>query len=140
DALGRAAPSLEARRQRGRVRRCHGDLHLGNICLYDGEPTLFDAIEFSDAIACIDVLYDLAFLLMDLVHRGLGGLANLVLNRTLDREADADGLVAMPLFLSLRAAIRAHVALARGSDAAADNQSRSYFALAERLLDPAPPR
>jgi hypothetical protein len=52
------------------VRRCHGDLHLRNICVVDGRPVLFDCIEFSEAIASVDVLYDLAFLLMDLDHRG----------------------------------------------------------------------
>src|SRR5215469_7733520 len=62
-------PVIERRNREGRVRRCHGDLHLRNICLLDGRPTLFDPIEFSDAIASVDVLYDLAFLLMDLIHR-----------------------------------------------------------------------
>ena len=57
---------LDKRRAEGKVRRCHGDLHLRNICLLDGKPTLFDCLEFSDALASIDVLYDLAFLLMDL--------------------------------------------------------------------------
>ena len=56
----------------GKVRHCHGDLHLRNICLLDGKPTLFDCLEFSEALASIDVLYDLAFLVMDLEHRGLG--------------------------------------------------------------------
>ena len=87
----------------------HGDLHLRNICLVDGKPLLFDCIEFSDDIATIDILYDLAFLLMDLDHRGHRDLANLVLNRYLDLTAEDDGLALMPLFLSLRAVIRAHV-------------------------------
>ncbi len=67
--------------------RCHGDLHLGNIVLIDGKPVLFDAIEFDAAIATGDVFYDLAFLLMDLIERGLPGAANIVLNRYLDRDA-----------------------------------------------------
>ena len=100
---------LDRRRANGKVRRCHGDLHLRNICLFDDKPTLFDCLEFSDALASIDVLYDLAFLLMDLEHRGLAELANVVLNRYLDLTGDDDRLAAMPLFLSLRAAIRAHV-------------------------------
>jgi uncharacterized protein len=101
------AQMLEDRRAAGMVRRCHGDLHLRNICLFDGEPLLFDCLEFSDDLASIDVLYDLAFLLMDLEHRGLVHLANRVLNRYLDRGGDDAGLKAMPLFLSLRAGIRA---------------------------------
>ena len=107
------AAFLDARRDAGFVRRCHGDLHLNNICLIDGRPTLFDAIEFSDEFACIDVLYDLAFLLMDLEHHGLRDLANVLLNRYLEKTGDFQGLCAMPLFLSCRAAIRAHVTAAR---------------------------
>ena len=64
------APLLDTRRDAGHVRRCHGDLHLDNVFLFNGKPTLFDAIEFEDAFACIDVLYDLAFLLMDLERHG----------------------------------------------------------------------
>ena len=100
---------LDRRRAAGKVRLCHGDLHLRNICLLDGKPTLFDCLEFSESLASIDVLYDLAFLVMDLEYRGLAQLANRVFNRYLDRSGEDDGLAAMPLFLSLRAAIRAHV-------------------------------
>ena len=103
---------LDRRRAAGKVRRCHGDLHLRNVCLFDGRPTLFDCLEFSDELASVDVLYDLAFLLMDLEHRGLAVFSNLVLNRYLDLTGEDDGLAAMPLFLSSRAAIRAHVAAA----------------------------
>ncbi len=87
-ALAAAAPVLERRRRGGRVRFCHGDLHLRNICLVDGRPTLFDGIEFNDAFATIDVLYDLAFLLMDLDTVGWR-LASIVFNRYLDVTGDA---------------------------------------------------
>lgn len=63
--LDRRAAMLDRRRETGFVHQCHGDLHLGNIVLLDGRPTLFDGVEFNDEIACVDVLYDLAFLLMD---------------------------------------------------------------------------
>ena len=145
-ALGRHAALLDRRARQGRVRRCHGDLHLGNICLFEGKPTLFDAIEFSPDLATIDVLYDLAFLLMDLVHRGLGFFANLVMNRYLDVAGDDEGLPALPLFLSQRAAIRAHVAAAAAArqEGAArqtkEAEARAYLALAETLLAPAAPR
>ncbi|HSU98844.1 MAG TPA: phosphotransferase, partial [Roseiarcus sp.] len=76
-------PVLLKRGEAGFVRRCHGDLHLRNIVLIDREPTLFDAVEFSDEIATGDVLYDLAFLLMDLEERGLRGAANRLFNRYL---------------------------------------------------------
>ena len=115
-AFARVRPLLEQRERAGLVRRCHGDLHLGNIVLLEGQPTLFDAIEFDPRIATGDVLYDLAFLLMDLIERGLGAAANIVFNRYLTetrRDDDLDALAALPLFLSLRAAIRAKVTAAR---------------------------
>jgi aminoglycoside phosphotransferase family enzyme/predicted kinase len=128
---------LDARRESGRVRRCHGDLHLRNVCIFEGRPTLFDCIEFNDALSCIDVLYDLAFLLMDLSERGLNDLASLVFNRYLDLTADIDGLPAVPLFMSVRAAVRAHVmgALSQQDQSAQTLQeARSYLNLAGALL------
>jgi uncharacterized protein len=146
-ALATAGGLLERRRATGKVRRCHGDLHLRNICLLDGKPTLFDCLEFSDELASIDVLYDLAFLLMDLEHRGLAPFANRVLNRYLDRSAEDDGLKALPLFMSLRAGIRAHVtatALNRDGnhDRAAEmaEEARHYLDLAHHMLEPQPCR
>jgi len=138
---------LDQRRAEGKVRRCHGDLHLRNICLLDGKSTLFDCLEFSDALASIDVLYDLAFLLMDLEHRGLTEFANVVFNRYLDLTNEDDGLPALPLFLSLRAAIRAHVtatAMDRATQVEKKRQMAceacSYLELAARLLRPRPSR
>jgi uncharacterized protein len=135
-AVSRIGPLLDRRRAAGHVRHCHGDLHLGNICLWQGEPTLFDAIEFDPAISHIDVLYDLAFLLMDLRHRALDHFAALVFNRYLDAADEFDGLAALPLFLSIRAAIRAHVAAAAGKQA----DVLGYFELAETLMRPVPAR
>ncbi len=146
-ALDRLAAHLDARRAMGRVRRSHGDLHLRNIVLSGGRPTLFDAIEFSERLACIDVLYDIAFLFMDLEHRGLRGLANTAFNRYLDRTGDRSGLGALPLFLSVRAAVRAHVsAISAGSvkpGPARDElaaEAGTYLTLAQALLSPPPPR
>ncbi|HEV2546548.1 MAG TPA: AAA family ATPase [Stellaceae bacterium] len=144
--LARAAPLLETRRKNGKVRRCHGDLHLGNVCLVEGRPTLFDAIEFNDDFAGIDVLYDIAFLLMDLTARRLPQLAAIAFNRYLDRSGDDDGLPALPLFLSARAGVRAHVlgTLARGvtggEAARAGVRAAAYLRLALVLLAPHPPR
>ncbi len=153
--IARLAPLLEARRQAGMCRHCHGDLHLRNICLIDGRPTLFDCIEFSEEIAVIDVLYDLAFLLMDLWHRGLAVHANRVLNRYLHATSPGDGtdalaglagLAALPLFLSSRAAIRAHVtATMAGADGGPvatkplAEEASGYLDLAIRLLSPPAP-
>ena len=143
-ALERLRSLLEAREREGCVRRCHGDLHLGNIVLIDGAPVLFDAIEFNPKLATIDVFYDLAFLLMDLIDRGLIEAANGVLNRYLaesSRDSDLDALDALPLFMSLRAAIRAKVTAARPNrDAAMEKSARDYFALACKLIAPPRPR
>jgi aminoglycoside phosphotransferase family enzyme/predicted kinase len=130
----RVAPTLAARGARGFVRRCHGDLHLGNLCLWEGKPTLFDALEFDEALARIDVGYDLAFLLMDLDLRHGRAAANRVLNRYVARTGDAGIVVGLPLWLSMRAMIRAHVEAARGRDWAA------LLAAAEAHLAPAPVR
>jgi aminoglycoside phosphotransferase family enzyme/predicted kinase len=111
--LGRVASLLEMRRFNGYVRRCHGDLHLNNICVIDGKPTLFDAIEFNEDFSVIDVFYDLAFLAMDLEHGRRRDLANALVNRYLEQTEDYGGLAALPLFLSCRAAMRAHVAATR---------------------------
>jgi aminoglycoside phosphotransferase family enzyme/predicted kinase len=105
--LKRQAPLLEERRQAGWVRECHGDLHLRNVVLLNGVPTLFDGVEFNDDISCIDVLYDLAFLLMDLWRRRLKLHANIVFNRYMAESEELGGLSLLPLFLSCRAAVRA---------------------------------
>lgn len=143
--LARHSGLLDRREAAGKVRRCHGDLHLRNICLFDGEPRLFDCIEFNDQIASIDVLYDLAFLLMDLWHRGFPQLANLVMNRYLDEADDEDGFVLLPIFMAVRAAVRAHVTATQVEEGSADSdklsaEARSYFDLARTLLQETPPR
>jgi aminoglycoside phosphotransferase family enzyme/predicted kinase len=145
-ALERVRPLLAARERGGLVRRCHGDLHLGNIALLEAKPVLFDAIEFDPALATGDVLYDLAFLLMDLIERALPQPANLVLNRYLmetRRAEDLDALAALPLFMSLRAAIRAKVTAARRTQGATrtsvEQSARDYFTLAAKLLAPPKP-
>lgn len=108
-ALARHGALLDARERAGRLRLCHGDLHLRNIYRTPEGPRLFDCIEFNDAIASIDVLYDLAFLLMDLWHRGLPELASAVANRYLDRSADDEGFRLLPFLMAIRAEVRAHV-------------------------------
>src|SRR5262249_43370250 len=148
-AHARIGPLLLARGERRLVRRLHGDLHLGIIVLIGGRPIPFDAIEFSPLIASGDVLYDLAFLLMDLVERGLQSAANIVFNRYLvetNRIEDLDGLASLPLFLSIRAAIRAKVTAARFDHAASNERAaiahsaRTYFHLARRVIEPIPAR
>jgi aminoglycoside phosphotransferase family enzyme/predicted kinase len=145
--LARVGTLLDERREAGKVRRVHGDLHLRNICLVDGRPVLFDALEFSEDLASIDVLYDIAFLLMDLGHRSHRRFANLAANRYLDLTGEDDGLALMPLFLALRAVIRAHVGATTaergwgsGDAAAAIAEARRYLGEAEAALKPGPAR
>ncbi|TPN51452.1 bifunctional aminoglycoside phosphotransferase/ATP-binding protein [Mesorhizobium sp. B1-1-7] len=144
-ALARHSGLLDRREAAGKIRRCHGDLHLRNICLFDCEPRLFDCIEFNDQIANIDVLYDLAFLLMDLWHRGFPELANLVMNRYLDEADDEDGFILLPFFMAVRAAVRAHVTATQVAEGSADSdkltaEARSYFELAGTFLQETSPR
>lgn len=145
--LERHAGLLEQRRLGGQVRQCHGDLHLRNLVLLDGRPTLFDAVEFNDEISCTDVLYDVAFLLMDLWRRRLPHHANAVWNGYLGETSNLDGLPLMPLFLSCRAAVRAKTSMTAArlqADAQAsaelDAAACEYLVLAEHLLRPPLPR
>lgn len=143
-ALSRSADIRQRRAAGGHIRRCHGDLHLNNIVLWKGHPVPFDAIEFDEAIATIDTLYDLAFVLMDLERNGARPTANIVLNRYLWRtgnDIDLQGLAALPLYLGLRAGIRAMVALDRkrlGLDGT-DTTVRIVATLAHALADLTPP-
>ena len=140
-AFEAVAPLLDRRLTQGFVRYCHGDLHLGNILLEGGAPVLFDCIEFNDTLREIDVLYDIAFLLMDLSFRGAPDAANRVLNGWLDEAARDfgppiwEGLAALALFEAVRAAVRAHVNALEGRF----EVSRLYLAAAERYLSPEPP-
>jgi len=141
EELARRKPLLEARRDAGFSRRCHGDLHLANILVENGEPVLFDCIEFNDLLSDLDVQYDLAFLLMDLDFRGRPDAAVRAHSAYLDEAARSfggglwEGLAAMPLMLSVRAGVRAHVAAHSGDL----DQSRAYVEAAIGHLSPAPP-
>jgi aminoglycoside phosphotransferase family enzyme/predicted kinase len=145
--LDRGGVLLDQRRGEGLVRHCHGDLHLRNIVLLDGQPTLFDAIEFNDEISSIDVLYDLAFLLMDLWRLDLPHHANVLWNGYLTETGDLDGLPLMSLFLSCRAAVMAKTT-ATSANLQTDAGRRvelqalanDYLTMAAALLEPPPPR
>ena len=145
-AFSRICGLLEQRGGAGFIRRCHGDLHLANIVLIEEQPVLFDAIEFDPTIASTDVLYDLAFPLMDFIRYDRHAAANCLLNRYLGRMPleNLDALGTLPLFMSLRAAIRANVMLARIGPTCHDEadirqSAHAYFELALRLIQPAAP-
>lgn len=137
EQLETLAEVFEQRRCDGRVRECHGDLHLGNIALIDGAPVIFDAIEFSPELRWIDTINDAAFLLMDLHHRVSAPLAYRFLDRYLQASGDYAGLVPLRHYQVYRALVRAKIAAIRASQAADDGESRrevaDYVALAGRL-------
>lgn len=139
--LERQAPLLAHRSAAGFARRCHGDLHLGNILLEAGRPVLFDCIEFNDLLSDLDIQYDLAFLLMDLAFRDRADAAVRALSGWLDEAARGfpaemwEGLAALPLMLSVRAGVRAHVCAHSGDAATA----RAYVEAAIAHLSPAAP-
>ncbi|MGD9639474.1 MAG: AAA family ATPase [Alphaproteobacteria bacterium] len=137
---------LDERKKQGKVKRCHGDIHLHNICMIDGKPILFDAIEFNDDLALIDVMYDLAFLLMDMEKRGLRRLASIFFNHYMAYSGDYEGILCLPLFQSCRAAVRAQVCATMASMQTDEDeknylnkQAFEYLVLANQMLNPKPP-
>jgi len=102
---------IASRKAGGLVRECHGDLHLANITRFEGDVTVFDCIEFNEPFRWIDVINDLAFLLMDLESRRENALANLVLNTYLEYRGDVEALPLLPLYKAYRAMVRAKIAL-----------------------------
>lgn len=144
-AWGERVALMDQRETEDKVRLCHGDLHLRNLFMSSAGPRMFDCIDFNDQIATVDVLYDLAFLLMDLWHRGFAEFANVVVNRYLDISRDDAGFVLLPFFMAVRAAVRAHVSATQieegtGADAHLTEGARAYFEFARDLLAPRSPR
>lgn len=144
-ALAKHADRMDRRELADKVRLCHGDLHLRNLFMSPAGPRMFDCIDFNDQIATVDVLYDLAFLLMDLWHRGFAEFANIVANRYLDISRDDDGFALLPFFMAVRAAVRAHVSatqIEEGADAgmALTHSAKAYFTFAGSLLCDLSPR
>ncbi|BBI98386.1 hypothetical protein FGKAn22_00790 [Ferrigenium kumadai] len=140
--LAACAITFERRRREGCVRECHGDLHLGNIALIDGEPVPFDGIEFSPALCWIDVMDEIAFPVMDLLHRGRPDYAWRLLNAYLEATGDYGGMAVLRFYLAYRATVRAKVDAIRaaqpGLKPRATNEllqaSRSYLDLARNCL------
>ncbi len=97
------------RQVEGKIRECHGDLHLNNVCFYQDQIQVFDCIEFNQAFRNTDIIYDAAFMVMDLEFQGRSDLANVFLNAYLEQTGDYWGAVLLPLYLSMRAYVRAKV-------------------------------
>ena len=143
EAFARGRERIAARRRAGRVRACHGDLHLANLVLLDGGLTAFDCIEFNDEFRYVDVVSELAFLVMDLERLRRPLLAHAFLDGWLQAAGDYDGLALLPLFSAYRASVRAKIAALRLAQLqAADERRREratmdgYLRLAARLLEP----
>ncbi|WP_127470924.1 AAA family ATPase [Thiomicrorhabdus aquaedulcis] len=111
---------LVVRKQQGFVRACHGDLHLDNIALVDEQPVLFDGIEFSEPFRWIDVMSDLAFLLIDLDFRGQFALQRQILSRYLTLTNDTEGLAVLRFYKVYRALVRAKITTLRAQQLAHD--------------------
>lgn len=139
----RLRPIFAQRKRDGFVRECHGDLHLGNIAWVDNQALIFDALEFDPALRHIDVISEIAFLVMDLQHRNRPDLAWRLLNSYLEQSGDYhSGLSILTYYLVYRAMVRAKVAalLASEQSTPADFQvSLGYLSLASRLAQPRRP-
>ena len=144
EEFDRRTPHFIVRKHNGRIRECHGDLHLGNIALIEGKPMLFDCIEFDPALRWIDVMNEIAFVVMDLHARGHSDLGQRLLNRYLEASGDYAGVAVLAFYEVYRALVRAKVDCIRASQADLTAQGREgqwqdfskRLALAETLARP----
>jgi len=140
-------PVLAQRKSQGYIRECHGDMHLRNLAWIDGGPMAFDGIEFNPNLRWIDVISDVAFLVMDLQDRGQSALAQRFLNGYLEQTGDYAGLKVLPLYLAYRAMVRAKVSAIRldqahlneAERAGAEAEFAQYLALAQTYTCPGRP-
>lgn len=143
----RLSPTLLQRRADGFVRECHGDLHLGNIVEIDGRPSLFDCVEFNPAFRWIDVISEIAFLVMDLEEHGEERFARRFLNRYLERTGDYGGLEVLRYYLVYRAMVRAKIDMIRLRDRSQSAAQRrvllkefgAYLSIADHDAEQSPP-
>lgn len=135
---------LEKRQSDGKIRECHGDLHLKNICIWQDKIQLFDRIEFNEPFRFVDVMYDVAFAMMDLDSKGEKAFANIFLNTYLEETGDWEGLQVLPLYLSRQAYVRAKVtsfllddmAISEEEKAQAKATASDYYHLAWQYTQP----
>lgn len=133
------APTFAQRKREGRVRECHGDLHLANMVLLNGRVTVFDCIEFADDLRWIDVASDVAFVFVDLLSRSQGGLANAFMSEFLSKSGDVDALSVLRFYAVYRAMVRLKVACIRSAQTQRlDPAIETYLALAEALMGAKP--
>jgi hypothetical protein len=130
-------PAFAQRRAAGRVRECHGDLHLGNVTMMGDLPTMFDCLEFDPGLRWTDVMSDVAFLAMDLQRHARDDLAHRFVNAYLEGNGDYDGARVLRYHVVYRALVRAKVAALRG--ARASDEVRAYLEVARRCSAPGSP-
>ena len=137
ESLAGLSETFRARKSAGRVRECHGDLHLGNMVVLDQEIVPFDCLEFNADFRWIDVASELAFLLMDLQAAGLDRYARVLLNDYLDISADYEMMTVLRHYKVYRALVRAKVSCLsdsqRGLDCDAGSEFQDYLGLAEQI-------
>jgi predicted kinase len=141
-AFAALKPAFAERLRDGWIRECHGDLHLGNVTQIDGKTTVFDCLEFSEDFRWIDVMSELAFMVMDLRSHGLPALANRFINGCLELSGDYAGVRVLRYYLAHRALVRAKVAALRAAQANlvdATSTVRRYLEAATEAARAAPP-
>ncbi len=143
DSLIENGDRFRKRRGDGFVRECHGDMHLANMAYLDDKVTIFDALEFNPELRWIDVMSEVAFVIMDLVHHERPDLASVFLSTYLEGTGDYEGLALLRHFLVYRAMVRAKVSAIRASQETADADARRqaledtgvFIDLAGRCMD-----
>lgn len=140
--LAKNAALMQQRKQQGFIRECHGDLHLGNIAIFENKATPFDCIEFEPALRWIDVISEIAFVVMDLQKRGFSHFAYRFLNRYLTQTGDYQGVSLLHYYLVYRALVRTKIALLRWQQHQNPQdfqEAKAYADLAENFSQPKPP-
>jgi len=148
EQLARLEPVFNQRKKSGQIRNCHGDLHLKNLTVINGKVKMFDCIEFNEALRWIDLVSEIAFLIMDLQEQGYPQLSSRFLNRYLQKTGDYAGLEVLPFYLVYRAMVRAKVAVLRMQQVKkgapeylqAERQYRQYIAYVRQKIMPTKPK
>ncbi|MGD1898642.1 MAG: hypothetical protein ACFB16_17015 [Phormidesmis sp.] len=129
---------FQKRLDQDKIRACHGDLHLGNICEWEGSILLFDCIEFNEPFRFVDTMFDIAYIVMDLEVAGREDLSKIFLNQYVEETGDYEGLEILPLYVSRQAYVRAKVtsfmlsaaSVSEADKKAASEKAAKYYRLA----------
>ena len=123
---------FQHRKDSGKIKECHGDIHLGNIILIDNHPVIFDCIEFNTEFRWLDIMADFGFLAMDLQSHNLKALSFLLVNRYFQRTGNYDDLKVLKYYQAYRAMVRAKITLFQLQD---PNLSAQAKAQCEKTYD-----